>query len=163
VTNRATWSVLIGLAGLIIAAYLTATHYLAGQVPLACATGGIVNCEQVTSSAQSTIGPVPVAVLGLVWFGVWLGLVAAGRVLSERFLVAARLAWGTAGLLSVFYLVYAELFLIGAICSWCTVIHVAIIGLFLLAVAEATESPESRRASAHAVRRQGRSAAARRG
>jgi uncharacterized membrane protein len=157
VTNRTTWSALIGLAGLIISAYLTATHYLAGQVPLACAAGGIVNCEQVTSSAQSTIGPVPVAVLGLVW------LLAAGRALSERFLVAARLAWATAGLLSVFYLVYAELFLIGAICSWCTVIHVAIIALFLLAVAEATEPPENRRLSAHAVRRQGRSPATRRG
>ena len=162
-TNRTTWSALLGVLGLIISVYLTATHYLAGQVPLACATGGIVNCEQVTTSAQSTIGPVPVAVLGLVWFGVWLGLPAAGRTLSQRWLVAARLAWATAGLLSVFYLVYAELFLIGAICSWCTVIHAAIIVLFLLAVAEATEEPNERRASAPPSPRPGRSPAPRRG
>jgi uncharacterized membrane protein len=163
VTNRTTWSALLGVVGLIISMYLTATHYLAGQVPLACATGGIVNCEQVTTSAQSTIGPLPVAVLGLVWFGVWLGLLAAGRTLSHTWLVAARLAWATAGLLSVFYLVYAELFLIGAICSWCTVIHAVIIVLFLLAVADATEEPGQRRPSTPPSRRPGRSPAPRRG
>jgi uncharacterized membrane protein len=32
----------------------------------------------------------------------------------------------------VFYLIYAELFLIGAICVWCSVVHVVVIGLFLL-------------------------------
>jgi uncharacterized membrane protein len=163
VTNRTTWSALFGLAGLIVSAYLTATHYLAGEVPLACATGGIVNCEQVTTSAQSMLGPVPVAVLGVVWFGVWLGLLGARRELSHTGLVAARLAWATAGLLSVFYLVYAELFLIGAICSWCTVIHAAIIALFLLAVADAGDLPGDDRSAARPSRRPGRSPAPRRG
>jgi uncharacterized membrane protein len=162
VTSRATWSILIGLLGLIVSAYLTATHYLAGQVPLACATGGIINCEQVTTSAQSTVGPLPVAVLGLVWFGGWLGLVAAERAGSYAWLHTVRLAWATAGLLSVFYLVYAELFLIGAICSWCTVVHVAIIALFLLAVADAAESPNDRRSSEPPLRRPAPSPAPRR-
>ena len=45
-TTRLTWSVLIGVAGLVVSAYLTATHYLAGAIPLACGTGGVINCEQ---------------------------------------------------------------------------------------------------------------------
>ena len=53
--------------GLAVAVYLTVVHYAQGQVPLACASSGLVNCELVTSSAQSTLGPAPVAVLGLVW------------------------------------------------------------------------------------------------
>jgi uncharacterized membrane protein len=142
VISRVTWSALIGLAGLVVSGYLTANHYLAGQVPLACATGGIVDCEQVTSSAESSVGPVPVAVLGLVWFGVWLGLGAAGHGRPGDRLSRFRLAWAVAGLLAVFYLVYAELFLIGALCLWCTVVHAAVIALFLLAVADTAALPE---------------------
>jgi uncharacterized membrane protein len=36
----------------------------------------------------------------------------------------------------VFYLIYAELFLIGAICLWCTGVHALVLGLFLLALGE---------------------------
>jgi uncharacterized membrane protein len=133
VTSRLVWSVLIGVAGLLVSVYLTATHYFSGEVPLACSTGGLVNCEQVTNSPQSMVGPIPVAVLGLAWFAVWLGMLRLAPARAEL-----QLAWTGLGLLSVFYLVYAELFLIGAICAWCTVVHVAVIALFLLAVAAAT-------------------------
>jgi uncharacterized membrane protein len=142
VISRVTWSALIGVGGLIVSVYLTANHYLAGRVPLACATGGIVDCERVTSSAESSVGPVPVAVLGLIWFGVWLGLLVAAIRRPGRRLSGLQLTWAAAGLLAVFYLVYAELFLIGAICVWCTVVHAAVIALFLLAVADAAALPE---------------------
>ncbi|MBV9171096.1 MAG: vitamin K epoxide reductase family protein [Chloroflexi bacterium] len=127
----ARWSGLIGVAGLLVSMYLSATHYFSGQVPLACATAGVINCEQVTTSPQSMIGPVPVAVLGFVWFAVWLVLLNGGSA-------PLRLGWAALGLVSVFYLVYIELFLIGAVCLWCTAAHVAVIALFLLAVAEST-------------------------
>ena len=111
-----------------------ATHYFADQVPLACATGGIVDCEQVTNSAESMIGPVPVAVLGLVWFGVFLALVG----LRRRQVMTLQLGWAIAGLLSVFYLVYVELFLVGAICLWCTAVHAIVVFLFLTTLWDAT-------------------------
>jgi uncharacterized membrane protein len=38
----------------------------------------------------------------------------------------------------VFYLVYAELFLIGALCLWCTAVHLVVIALFLLAIAQSS-------------------------
>jgi uncharacterized membrane protein len=126
------WSTLLGLAGLAVSLYLTVVHYAQGAVPLACSAGGVVNCELVTSSAQSAIGPLPVALLGVVWFAVYLALVAArtGGVF--------QLAWTATGLAFVFYLVYAEMFLIGALCLWCTVVHLIVIGLFLLAIAQSS-------------------------
>jgi uncharacterized membrane protein len=126
------WSTLLALAGLAISTYLSVVHYAQGQVPLACVAGGVVNCELVTSSAQSTIGPLPVAVLGMAWFAIALILVLArsGSLL--------HLAWMATGLAFVFYLVYAELFLIGALCLWCTAVHVIVVGLFLLALAQSS-------------------------
>jgi uncharacterized membrane protein len=124
------WSALLGVVGLAISIYLTVVHYAQGLVPLACASGGLVNCEQVTSSAESLIGPVPVALLGVGWFAVYLATIAFHAAWPYR------LAWTTAGLGFVFYLVYVELFLIGALCLWCTAIHLVVIGLFLLTVAE---------------------------
>lgn len=130
------WPALFGVAGLLISAYLVGTHYFSEQVPLACATGGVVDCEQVTSSAESMIGPAPVALLGLVWFAVFLGILAL-RAWWPRALTL-QLVWSVAGLLTIFYLVYAELFLIGAICLWCTAIHVIVVVLFLLTLWDAT-------------------------
>lgn len=127
--------------GLAVAGYLTLVHYAQGQVPLACASSGLVNCELVTSSAQATLGPAPVAVLGLVWFAGLLALVAFEERLRESTAVAAELVWTTAGLLVVLYLVFAELFLIGAICSWCTLVHLVVVLLFLLTVFRVAGAP----------------------
>jgi uncharacterized membrane protein len=132
------WQAVLGAAGVLISVYLTATHYFSEQVPLACSTNGVVDCEQVTSSAESYLGPVPVAVLGVVWFGVFLVLVLARARGSSTQLLMAQMAWAVAGLLMVFYLVYAELFLIGALCLWCTAVHVIVVALFLLTLWEAT-------------------------
>ena len=140
------WQLTLGGLGLLVSAYLTATHYFAEQVPLACSTGGFVDCEQVTNSAESMIGPVPVAVLGLVWFGVLLVLVLGRRF--NRGLLNLQMVWAVLGLLSIFYLVYAELFLIGALCLWCTAIHVLVVVLFLMTLWQATgPSPVSYGAS----------------
>jgi uncharacterized membrane protein len=126
------------VAGLLISAYLVGTHYFADQVPLACATGGVVDCEQVTNSAESMLGPVPVAVLGVVWFLVFLALVGAYAWQHTSQLLNLQVTWAAVGLLAVFYLVYAELFLIGALCLWCTAIHLIVAVLFLSSLWEAT-------------------------
>ncbi len=123
--------VLIGLA---VSAYLTIVHYGQGAVPLACAQGSLVNCETVTTSAASMVGPFPVALLGLLWFVAALGLIVVPGKQVAR-VAQARLAWTLLGLLFVFYLVYAELYLIGLICLWCTVVHVVVIALFLVELA----------------------------
>jgi uncharacterized membrane protein len=132
------WSAGLGLLGELISLYLTAVHYAQGSVPLACAAGGIVNCEEVTSSAQSMIGPLPVAGLGLLWFAIFLALTMSHTPLPYRLL------WASGGMAFVLYLLYAELFLVGALCLWCTAVHLLVAGLFLLTVAQVGGEPPPR-------------------
>jgi uncharacterized membrane protein len=136
-----TAAALLSLIGVIVSVYLSAVELSQGQVPLACANSGLVNCDLVTSSAQSRLGGVPVAFLGVGWFAGMLGLLAFEDRLRLLASPALHLAWTGGGVLMVFYLIYAELFLIGAVCVWCTVVHVIVIGLFLLAVARSQPPP----------------------
>ena len=66
-------TVALSLAGLGTASYLTYMHYTE-PAGLACPDTGVVNCLKVTTSAQSMVGPVPVAVLGVVFFAAMLVL-----------------------------------------------------------------------------------------
>ncbi|HEX5415884.1 MAG TPA: vitamin K epoxide reductase family protein [Chloroflexota bacterium] len=125
----------IGIAGvgLAISAYLTVAHYASAEVTLACPATSTINCAQVTTSAASYVGPIPVALLGFLWFLAMLALVAMPSLAAlGRGLVV--LGWAAGGLLFVFYLVYAELFRVGAICLWCSAVHLCVIALFLLAL-----------------------------
>ena len=45
-----------------------------------------------------------------------------------------RLAMSTLGVFMVFFLVWAELFSIDAICLWCTAVHVILVALFIAVV-----------------------------
>jgi uncharacterized membrane protein len=128
-------AIAFAMAGLGISLYLTVVHLSQERALLLCSSSGLVNCEEVLTSPQSAIGPVPVAGFGVVWFVVMLVLLLRGDGLSPR-RAAAQLAWAVGGIAVVFYLVYAELFLIGAICLWCTVVHLFVILLLLASVAE---------------------------
>lgn len=131
-TNRLLQIAISGV-GLAIAAYLTIAHYAESAVPLACPATSTINCAEVTTSAASYVGPFPVALLGFLWFLPMLGLVAGpGIPKIDRTLVT--LGWSALGLLFVFYLIYAELFVVGAICLWCSAVHLCVITLFLLAL-----------------------------
>jgi uncharacterized membrane protein len=119
----------LALAGLAVSAYLTITHYTTPQA-LACPDTGAINCVKVTTSPQSVVFGVPVAVYGLVFFAVMtaLGLPPVWRRRGP--VVWARIAVATAGILTVLYLVYVELFQVDAICLWCTAVHVLTFALF---------------------------------
>jgi uncharacterized membrane protein len=52
-----------------------------------------------------------------------------------------RLALSTAGVFMVFFLVWAELFRIDAICLWCTAVHVVTVALFGVLVFAAASVP----------------------
>ncbi len=113
-------SLALSLAALGVSSYLTVAHY-ADPTALACPDTGIVNCTLVTTSSWSVILGVPLAVLGLAWAAVMVGLTSPWAWRSRAVWVdRARLMLSGAGALMVLYLVYVELFRIGAICLWCT-------------------------------------------
>jgi uncharacterized membrane protein len=136
VRRRPAWlapvTLVLSVVGLAVSAYLTFEHYT-DNATLACSIGGVVDCARVTSSAWSTFLGIPVAVLGLFFFVVTLGL-CLPRVWRSpaAWLDPARIGWLTVGLGFALYLVWAELFRIHAICLWCTVVHVVTFLLWIV-------------------------------
>jgi uncharacterized membrane protein len=129
----------LSLTALAIGSYLTLAHYT-DPAALACPNTGIVNCALVTTSSWSVVLGVPLAVIGLVWAIVVTALTVPWAWSSAAVWVdRVRLAVSGAGAAMVLYLVYIELFRIGAICLWCTAIHATAICLFaVVLVARAT-------------------------
>ena len=116
------------LVGLTDSAYLT---YLSFNPPTSCPIGefSIFSCNDVIYSQYAHIYGISVALLGLTWFIVALGLI----VISWRNagFVRVVLAWSLLGAVGVAGFLYTEIFLLGSICPLCTVAHVA--GLAILA------------------------------
>jgi uncharacterized membrane protein len=141
------WAALaLALAGLAISSYLTLVHYTS-QVRLACSATGVIDCERVTTSPQSMVAGVPVALLGVAFFAVAALLVAPPAWRSPA-LGWVRIAWLTAGVCMVVRLLYAELFEIDAICLWCTAVHAITVGLFAtVLVGQALAAGETRAAA----------------
>jgi uncharacterized membrane protein len=122
-----------GVAGLGVSIYLTVVHYT--SIPLACPATGLINCEQVLSSPFGVIAGsgIPTSATGIVWFAVS-ALFAAGRLAGRAELARVQLAWSSLGLLTVLFLVYIEIVLLGAICIWCTTAHVLVLLIFLISL-----------------------------
>ena len=125
-------SLALAVAGVLVAGYLTIEHYTASTT-LACPDTGVINCQKVTTSAQSKVLGIPVALLGLLYFVVMLAasLPAVWRM-TQPAVRFGRLAFAVVGVGFVVYLVYAELFVLDAICLWCTAVHVLTVALFAL-------------------------------
>jgi uncharacterized membrane protein len=134
-------TVVLAVAGLAVSAYLTIEHYTASTT-LACPETSVVNCQKVTTSAQSAVLGIPVALLGLLFFVAILPacLPPAWRM-NQPAVRWGRLLFALVGIGFVVYLVYAELFILNAICLWCTVVHVVTVALFA-AIAVGTASLE---------------------
>ena len=125
-----TW--FLSLAGLGVSIYLTIAHFADKQLA-GCADNGLVNCTKVTTSAQSYVFGIPVAVLGLVFFVAAVALMSPwGWRLARRDVALIRLASVVVGMGFVLYLLYAELFIIGSICLYCTSVHAITFLLFML-------------------------------
>ncbi len=123
------------VAGVGASSYLTAAHYTTTSI-LACSGTGAINCAKVTTSPQSMLIGIPIAVLGLAWFlcMVVLNLPAAWRS-NVPAVIVTRLAFAIGGMGFALYLIGAELLSIKAICLWCTTVHVLTFALFVLTLA----------------------------
>ncbi|MFN2384510.1 MAG: vitamin K epoxide reductase family protein [Gemmatimonadota bacterium] len=122
---------LLALIGFLDAAYLTATHLAGGS--LACGASG--GCDVVTTSRFATVGGVPIAAFGLVYYSA-VSLVAwtppeAWTRKHARILLALT---GTALGVSAF-LVYLQAAVLEAWCRYCLVSAAMTVGLVICAVA----------------------------
>ncbi len=180
-----TATALMSLVGLGISIYLTIVHYDT-KVTLYCTSGGIVDCQQVTSSAWSVVPgtAIPITIPGMLWFivsgglAVWaLAALARGGLEPARARLA-QLVWAAGGLAFVLYLVFVEIALVQKICEWCTVIHLLTLATFLIALtrwqrrneadddllaSQLAPTPPIRRAPQQALSRRARRTLAQRG
>ncbi len=131
-------SLIICILGLVDAAYLTFEHYTASST-LACSENGAINCLKVTTSSYSKVLGLPVALLGLIFFIAMTALCLPQAWRSRRaWIRPVRLGATIVGMISVLYLLWAELFRIDAICLFCTGVHILTFLLFALVATEAT-------------------------
>jgi len=122
------------LIGLGLSIYMTYEHYT-GNKTLACSKSGWLNCSLVTTSKYSRVLGIPVAVLGLVQYVAMSALCSpwAWRA-RARAVHIARFALSIVGMVSVLWLMTVELVILGAICEYCTGVHVVTFVLFVLIV-----------------------------
>ncbi len=123
----------VALLGGAVAGYLTTVHY-AHTSPI-CSTGG---CEQVQHSSYAMLGGVPVALLGLVAYGVVLATAAVRGTGAAT--IGAAVAIGGAAFSG--YLLWAQLARIHAICQWCVGNDVVIIAVGALCLARVVFEPD---------------------
>ena len=136
-TPRVILTCLASLFGLGVSIYLTIAHYN-NNLGLTCPLGGAgkaIDCAKVTTSPQSIVFGIPVAVLGLCYF-VPMAVLCLPRAWrsANRYVAPARLAMAIVSVGFIFYLVYAELFVIHAICLWCSSVHVITLIIFIVVV-----------------------------
>lgn len=124
--------VVLSMIGLADSIYLTIAHYTT-PVILACPESKFINCAKVTSSHYSVIHGIPLAVLGLFFFTIMLILQLPKLwQIKSNIIWKIRLAFSSIGLITIFYLVYVELYKLKAICLYCTLTHIITFLLFAL-------------------------------
>jgi uncharacterized membrane protein len=120
---------IVSVIGFIDAAWLTIQHLTGGPVP--CLVSG---CETVTTSQYATIGPIPIAALGAVYY-VTLALVSIAIMNQQRGDWLQRISLvPITGFLFSLYLVYLQAFVIEAYCLYCLVSAATSTVLFLIGV-----------------------------
>src|SRR5580698_7798970 len=123
----------LALAGLGVSTYLTIAHFTESTLAGCAETAGLVDCTKVTTSAQSYAFGIPVAVLGMAFYVFAVVIMSPWAWQARRREIhLARIASLVVGIGFVLYLLYAELFIIGNICLYCTSVHVITFVLFAL-------------------------------
>jgi uncharacterized membrane protein len=120
----------LDIIGLAIALYLSAVE-LQGGVPVC---GPIKGCEEVARSEYSRIGGIPVAVFGVALSLLLLTLAIAWWRTDLYALLLAHYGLSLAGVLFEVYFLYIQVFVLGAVCIWCTSYGLSLVARFVIAL-----------------------------
>lgn len=127
--------------GVIDATYLTAKYFSGGPIPCSLLNG----CEKVTTSAYATLGGVPVALLGALFYLAMLSAAVLFRETGRPFYARLLLGGGGIGFLFSLWLVGVQVFILDALCLYClvsagtsTALLVLTLGLFRFMRTQAT-------------------------
>jgi uncharacterized membrane protein/protein-disulfide isomerase len=140
---KARWMTVSALVGLGFASASTWVHYQILRDPLyssVCDVNATFSCSEAYTSRFGSVGDVPVALIGVLYFALILLLMAlCQRSPSARQnLPGYVFALSTLGLAGVMYLAYASFVILKAVCLLCVGTYAAIVTLFLLSGSAAT-------------------------
>jgi uncharacterized membrane protein len=120
----------LDIVGLAIASYLSFVELTGGIVQC----GPLHGCETVQQSAYSRINGVPVAVFGVGLSLILLTLAITWWRTNLYVLLLAHYGLSLAGVIFEIYFLYLQLFVIGAVCVWCTSYGLSLILRFVIAL-----------------------------
>jgi uncharacterized membrane protein len=123
--------VVLDVIGLAIALYLS-TVELGGGVPYC---GPLHGCETVAASEYAWIGPFPVAVYGVVLSLILLTLALAWIKTDKPALLDVHYGLSLVGVIFEVYFLTLQIFVIRAVCIWCTLYGISLILRFFVAMA----------------------------
>jgi uncharacterized membrane protein len=143
--RAAKFGAVVSAIGTVIATYLLAIRY--AGIPAICgpALGPFGGCAKVEASVYSSIGPIPVALVGVV--GSLVLLAASVHYLRTRSTLALNI-WALAAMVGAaieLVLIAIQAFAIGAWCGWCLLYGLTVI---LSAVAAVIAAAQAERGSA---------------
>lgn len=129
--------VVFAVLGLGASAAATYVHYNLIQNPdysSFCDINATVSCRQAYLSRYGSVGGVPVAVGGIIFF-TWVALMlwaSRGKSAIRDSAPAYVFAGSTLALAVVLYLAYASFFILKEVCPLCVATYVAVIGVFII-------------------------------
>jgi uncharacterized membrane protein/protein-disulfide isomerase len=126
---------LLGLGATAYASYVHLQLLQNASYVSACDINSAVSCTQVYQSQYGSVIGIPVALLGVCWFGAVLLLqLSAGwtRVPQPDHVSAYAFILSIPALAVALYLAYAAFFVLKVVCPLCVVTDLAIIGIFIL-------------------------------
>lgn len=127
------WISLFSFLGFVDSAYLTADHYFA--LPLPCSI--LHGCEKVLTSSYAMVGPIPLALIGVVYYLVVLFFAlylytAQNASRLEKILLLAMCTVGF--VMSLFFEFVIQGLLIHAYCMYCAFSALMTVGLFVAGI-----------------------------
>jgi uncharacterized membrane protein len=123
--------VALDVFGLAIATYLSVVE-LGGGVP---SCGPLKGCETVAQSEYAWIGPLPVAVYGM-GLSLLLLVLALAWIRTDRpALLDLHYGLSLIGVIFEIYFLTLQVFVIGAVCIWCTLYGISLVARFFVAMA----------------------------
>ena len=123
--------VILDIAGLAIAGYLSVVE-LGGGVPYC---GPLPGCETVAASEFAWIGPLPVAVYGVFLSLLLLTLALVWVRTDKPALLDVHYGLSLVGVIFEVYFLSVQVFVIQAVCIWCTLYGLSLVARFFVAMA----------------------------
>ena len=118
----------LSLIGFLDADYITTKHYLG--VPITCSI--FEGCETVTNSQYATVGNIPMALFGAVYYLSILVLTILYLDTEKVWAIRLISRFSIVGFSASLWFIYLQLFVIKAICFYCVVSAITSTSIFIV-------------------------------